>query len=163
MHSGGSDQTTVNCIKKRKGSVKISTTIYKTSFSIHFHFLLHLLISNLKIISCYHSTFNLCTTSMTSYVEPRTVLDSVKSSTWKFFKFQVAGGDYRNIWDKYIYRQYIANISPIYRQYIGTGYENIFWIYRQYIGTGCTRSAGKFLKVASTNFYTTCINWLYTQ
>ena len=33
---------------------------------------------------CYHSTINLCT--MTSYVERRTVLDSVKSSTWKFFK-----------------------------------------------------------------------------
>ena len=121
MHSGGSDQTTVNCIKKRKGSVKISTTIYKTSFSIHFHFLLHLLISNLKIISCYHSTFNLCTTRMTS--------------------------------------QYIANILPIYRQYIANiselamkiSFEYISAIYRDWPHSLGTRSAVKILKVFTTN------------
>ena len=37
--------------------------INATRFNIHFHFLLHLSFSNIKIISSYHSTFNLCTTS----------------------------------------------------------------------------------------------------
>ena len=45
---------TMNCRKKRKGSAKISTSIYTTSFSIHFSFLLHLSISNLKIQLSFH-------------------------------------------------------------------------------------------------------------
>ena len=49
-----------------------------------------------------------------------------------------------------------ADLDSVKRQYIGniSGPEKIYllWIYRQYIGTDCTRSAGKFLKVASTNF-----------
>ena len=28
-----------------------------------------------------------------SFVDPKTVLDSVKSSSWKFLNFRVAGGD----------------------------------------------------------------------
>jgi len=28
-----------------------------------------------------------------NYVEPKTVLGSVKSNTWKFFKFRVSGAD----------------------------------------------------------------------
>ena len=75
-------------------------------------------------ISCYHSTFNLCTTSMTSYVEPRTVLDSVKSSI------------------------NISEPSPIYRNWL---WIYLLKIYRQYIGTGCTRSAVKILTVFATN------------
>ena len=114
----------MNYIKKRKGSVKISTTIYKTCVSFHFYFLLHWTISNLIIISCYHSTINHCTTSMTSYVEPRIVLESVKTST------------------------NISELSPIHRNWL---WIHLLKIYRQFIGTGCTRSVVKILKVFTTN------------
>ena len=86
MHSGGSDQTmnilvlsqhiTVNWRKNKKRSVKVVITIWiTTNFSIffHFYFLLRLFMSNFKIISSYHSTINLYTTSMgaESFVKPK--------------------------------------------------------------------------------------------
>ena len=66
----------VNWRKKKTLSVKVVTTISITtnfSISFHFYFLLRLFMSNFKIISSYHSTINLYTTSMAaeSFVKPK--------------------------------------------------------------------------------------------
>ena len=69
--------------KEKVRSKKQQQFTCATHFNItfHFYFLLRLFISNLKIISSYHSTINLYMDSMAaeSFVEPRTVLGSVKS------------------------------------------------------------------------------------
>ena len=89
------------------------------------------------LLSCYHvflSEYNIFDLipqstsaqfiSMTSYVELRNVLDSVKSST------------------------NISELSPIHRNWL---WIHLLKIYRQFIGTGCTRSVVKILKVFTTN------------
>ena len=65
-----------------------------SSITIHFYFLLCLFNSYLKTISSNKSSNNFCTDNMAeSFGDPKTALDSVKSSSWMFFNFRVAGGD----------------------------------------------------------------------
>ena len=61
---------------------------------------LHSFSSDLKIIFNNQSPSNLQTVSFMSgesFVDPKTVLGNMKSSTWKFFKFRLAGGNCSNI------------------------------------------------------------------
>ena len=53
------------------------------------------------------------------------------------------------IWDKYIYRQYIGNISAILAMNIS--FQNISAIYRDWLHSLGTRSAVKILKVFTTS------------
>ena len=132
-----------HCRAKEKALVATTTYIYEliSSITIHFYFLLCSFNSYLKTISSSQSSTNFCTDNMDgSFVDAKTALDSVKSSSWKFFNFRVAGGyvDRSYVHCK-LYTtplgdiQHIPNppiaASEIYRQYIGTCYKYIFLKY----------------------------------
>ena len=85
-----------HCRAKEKALVATTTYIYEliSSITIHFYFLLCSFNSYLKTISSHQSSTNFCTDNISeSFVDPKIVLDSIKSSSWKFFNFWVAGGD----------------------------------------------------------------------
>ena len=73
------------------------TSALFSSITFHFYFLpLQLQLQQYqKAISSNQSSTNHYTDNMTSesFLEPKAVLDSVKSSSWKFFNFRVADGD----------------------------------------------------------------------
>ena len=154
MHSGGSDQTTnmfayiSNSIhhsdlhkKKRKGSVKISATIYKTCVSFHFYLRRESSAgwggsSIIEDWACQERV-SLCSFKRAiSNSENWSLL--FNPSLWVLISY--------TIYNKY--RQYIGTLLPIYRSWL---WIYLFKIYRQYIGTGCTRSVVKILKVFTTN------------
>ena len=121
---------TVNCRKKRKGSAKISTSIYTTSFSIHFSFLLHLSISNLKIQLSFHiqPLYDKLFPQQDYFPGDYTwwpfriyhlLLDCSELLCGALYHLQQRGATSE-------INMYISSILPIYRQYIGNDYEYIF-------------------------------------
>ena len=103
IHSAGLHQITLHCnalqyitLQSKRESISSNNNIYEliSSITIHFYFLLCSFNSYLKTISSHQSSTNFCTDNISeSFVDPKIVLDSIKSSSWKFFNFWVAGGD----------------------------------------------------------------------
>ena len=61
-----------------------------SAFNFHFHFLSDF---PAQTSIANHQSVKEHITTMTSFVDPKTVLGNVKSSTWKYFKFRVVGDD----------------------------------------------------------------------